>query len=177
LGDRVDGRSREGRFLTKCERELVAQVGGAPSFTQKLLIRRLSRGMLRPELLDEKLTARTRTDHDARTFGGLSSMLFCNHGSSVLTISQPAHAWISGQLLRAWAEPLGEPLLLGAEQHDIGWLDWEAAPTFDRRRCHTNLDRRGVGFGRPAELQAAVAARHVRSASSLRTRSVGRDVR
>jgi hypothetical protein len=28
LGDKVDGRSREGRFLTKCERELVAQVGG-----------------------------------------------------------------------------------------------------------------------------------------------------
>jgi Protein of unknown function (DUF3891) len=58
-------------------------------------------------------------------------MLFCNHGSGVLAISQPAHAWISGQLLRAWAEPLGEPLLLAGEQHDIGWLDWEAAPTFD----------------------------------------------
>jgi hypothetical protein len=49
----------------------------------------------------------------------------CNHGPDVLAISQPARAWISGQLLRAWAEPLGEPLLLGAEQHDIGWLDWE----------------------------------------------------
>ena len=47
----------------------------------------------------------------------------CNHGPDVLAISQPARAWISGQLLRAWAEPLGEPLLLGAEQHDIGWLD------------------------------------------------------
>ena len=34
-------------------------------------------------------------------------------------------------------------------------------------RCHTNLDRRGAGFGRPAELQAAVTARHVRNASSL----------
>src|SRR6516165_6585735 len=32
-------------------------------------------------------------------------MLFCNHNSGVLAISQPAHAWISGQLLRAWAEP------------------------------------------------------------------------
>ena len=73
LGDRVDGRSREGRFLTKCERELVAQVGGAPSFTQRLLIRRLARGMLRLELLDEKMTAGTWTDHDARTFGGLSN--------------------------------------------------------------------------------------------------------
>jgi chromosome segregation protein len=44
-------------------------------------------------------------------------------------------------------------------------------------RCHTNLDRRDAGFGRPAELQAAVAARHVRNASSRRTRSVRRDVR
>ena len=46
-----------------------------------------------------------------------------------------------------------------------------------RRRCHTNLDWRGAGFGRPAELHAAVAARHVRNASSRRTRSVRRDVR
>ena len=46
-----------------------------------------------------------------------------------------------------------------------------------RRRCHTNLGRRGAGFERPPELQAAVAARHVRKASSLRTRSVRRDVR
>jgi hypothetical protein len=44
-------------------------------------------------------------------------------------------------------------------------------------RCHTNLNRRGAGFGRPAELQAAVAACHVRNAWSLRTRSVRRDVR
>jgi hypothetical protein len=73
LGDKVDGRSREGRFLTKCERELVAQVGGAPSFTQRLLIRRLARGMLRLELLDEKMTAGAWTDHDTRTFGGLSN--------------------------------------------------------------------------------------------------------
>lgn len=58
--------------MTKCERELVAQVGGAPSFTQRLLIRRLARGMLRLELLDEKMTSGW-TDHDARTFGGLSN--------------------------------------------------------------------------------------------------------
>lgn len=68
-------------------------------------------------------------------------MLFCNHGSGVLAISQPAHAWISGQLLRAWAEPLGEPLLLAVEQHDIGWLDWEAAPTFDTETGRPHLFR------------------------------------
>jgi hypothetical protein len=50
---------------------------------------------------------------------------------AALAISQPAHAWISGQLLRAWADRLDEPLLLAAEQHDLGWLDWETAPSFD----------------------------------------------
>jgi hypothetical protein len=71
-GDRIDGRSREGRFLAKIERELIAQVG-QPSFTQRLLIRRLARGMLRLELLDEKMTAGTWSDHDGRVFGGLSN--------------------------------------------------------------------------------------------------------
>jgi hypothetical protein len=73
LGDRVDGRSREGRFLTQIERELVAQIGGSPSFTQKLLIRRLARGMLRLELLDEKQTAgKALSAHDGRSFSALS---------------------------------------------------------------------------------------------------------
>ncbi len=52
-------------------------------------------------------------------------MLFRSQSSSVLAISQPTHAWISGQILRAWDENLRETLLLAAEQHDIGWLDWE----------------------------------------------------
>lgn len=56
---------------------------------------------------------------------------------SALAISQPAHAWISGQLARAWGgaaagvERLPELFILAAEQHDIGWLKWEAAPTRD----------------------------------------------
>ena len=32
IGDAIDGRSREGKFLRKCEAELLAQVGGEPSF-------------------------------------------------------------------------------------------------------------------------------------------------
>jgi hypothetical protein len=56
---------------------------------------------------------------------------------SALAVSQPAHAWISGQLARAWGGPvagierLPELFILAAEQHDIGWLPWEAAPTRD----------------------------------------------
>jgi hypothetical protein len=75
LGDRIDGRSREGRFLLLMERELTRQLG-APSFTQKLLIRRLARAMLRLELIDEKsMGGGTLTDHDARTFSALSNMV------------------------------------------------------------------------------------------------------
>jgi hypothetical protein len=59
-------------------------------------------------------------------------MLFRDQPShDPLAISQPTHAWISGQLLRAWDESFAEPLLLAAEQHDIGWMDWETAPSFD----------------------------------------------
>jgi hypothetical protein len=75
IGDSVDGRSREGKFLRKCEAELVAQVGGAPSFAQKLLIRRIARAMLKLELFDAKMAGGNWTDHDARTYGGLSNSL------------------------------------------------------------------------------------------------------
>ncbi len=68
-------------------------------------------------------------------------MLFRTEPSGVLAISQPTHAWISGQILRAWDAALGEPLLLAAEQHDIGWLDWESAPTFNPQTGRPHLFR------------------------------------
>jgi hypothetical protein len=69
-------------------------------------------------------------------------MLFREHGSHVsLAISQLTHAWISGQILRAWDDNLEEPLLLAAEQHDIGWMDWEIAPSFDPRTGRPHLFR------------------------------------
>ena len=74
LGDRVDGRSREGRFLTKIERELTQQVG-VPSFGQVLLIRRLARAALRLELIDERSLSGTLSDHDARSFSVLSNQV------------------------------------------------------------------------------------------------------
>jgi Protein of unknown function (DUF3891) len=68
-------------------------------------------------------------------------MLFRDQKSGVIAISQLAHAWISGQLLRAWDEALSEPLLLAAEQHDLGWIDWEVAPSFDERSGRPHLFR------------------------------------
>jgi hypothetical protein len=51
-------------------------------------------------------------------------------GDAVICIGQPAHAWVSGQLARAW-QPRPEPyeeVCLAAYQHDAGMADWDAAP-------------------------------------------------
>ncbi len=54
-----------------------------------------------------------------------------------ITISQTSHSWISGQLARVWSNELFggfapfEPICYAAEQHDIGFLDWENQPTLN----------------------------------------------
>jgi len=57
----------------------------------------------------------------------------------LVVVTQPAHAWLSGQLARLWGnERFGsfephEDVCLAAEQHDCGWHEWELAPTLDVR--------------------------------------------
>ena len=53
----------------------------------------------------------------------------------MLAIGQASHAWISGQLARAWGnqrfgalEPC-EEVCLAAEQHDVGMASWDVSPT------------------------------------------------
>jgi Protein of unknown function (DUF3891) len=64
-------------------------------------------------------------------------MLLREDGDSVVVIGQPAHAWLSGQLARAWGnERLGdvvprEEVCLGAEQHDVGMAAWDLSPTLN----------------------------------------------
>ena len=64
-------------------------------------------------------------------------MLHRPQDGEIVLISQPAHAWISGQLAIAWGNPeLGLAptsleLQIAAEQHDIAWLDWEQRPTLN----------------------------------------------
>lgn len=64
-------------------------------------------------------------------------MLLRRDGDGVLAIGQPAHAWVSGQLARAWGnERFGavepwEEVCLAAEQHDLGMAAWERAPTLN----------------------------------------------
>jgi hypothetical protein len=56
---------------------------------------------------------------------------------SFLAIGQASHAWLSGQLARAWGnEEFGavepwEEVCLGAEQHDVGWALWDLDPKLD----------------------------------------------
>ncbi|MBI3762715.1 MAG: DUF3891 family protein [Chloroflexi bacterium] len=53
---------------------------------------------------------------------------------TILIITQPAHAWLSGQIAERWGNanfPTPEPreaLLLAAYCHDVGWAEWEAMP-------------------------------------------------
>ena len=61
-------------------------------------------------------------------------MVLRRDGDGVIAIGQPAHAWVSGQLARAWGNPhFGgveprEEVCLAAEQHDIGMAAWDAEP-------------------------------------------------
>jgi hypothetical protein len=62
-------------------------------------------------------------------------MLLRRDGDGVLAIGQQAHAWVSGQLARAWGDArVGEiepreEVCLAAEQHDIEMSAWDLAPT------------------------------------------------
>jgi hypothetical protein len=81
-------------------------------------------------------------------------MMFRETPDGVIVITQPSHAWISGQIIRAWGnDAFGhvtpyEDVCLGAEQHDIGWLLWEAAPTLNR------------ATGRPHSFRELTVAEH-----------------
>lgn len=64
-------------------------------------------------------------------------MLYRTLNQTRICITQPTHAWVSGQLAQRWGNsefgaiaPYAA-VCLGAEQHDIGWIPWEAAPTFN----------------------------------------------
>lgn len=52
-------------------------------------------------------------------------------------ITQPAHAWLAGQIGRAWGNevfrrpPLWDELIFTTDQHDVGFLDWERNPTIE----------------------------------------------
>ena len=107
-------------------------------------------------------------------------MLLRKDGLDVIAIPQPGHAWLSGQMARAWgnenfAAPVpNEDVCLAAEQHDIGWLSWEETPALDaatglpqeffkvRPPVHVGIWREGVrrvrAFGRYPTLLVSLHA-------------------
>lgn len=64
-------------------------------------------------------------------------MLLRGDDRGSLAIGQASHAWISGQLARAWGNadfPAPEPyeeVCLAAEQHDVGMAAWDLSPSRD----------------------------------------------
>ncbi len=64
-------------------------------------------------------------------------MLLREDERGLLAIGQPSHAWVSGQLARAWGnERFGaldpwEEVCLAAEQHDVGWAERDLEPLYN----------------------------------------------
>src|SRR5882757_3725288 len=64
----------------------------------------------------------------------LRAVILRRDGDAVLAIGQASHAWLSGQLARAWGNdrfPVPAPfeeVCLGALQHDIGMAEWDLRP-------------------------------------------------
>lgn len=62
-------------------------------------------------------------------------MLLRKQAEGVIAVSQPAHAWVAGQLARNWRGTdfvgVKEEVCLAAEQHDVGFLGWEQSPTLN----------------------------------------------
>jgi hypothetical protein len=74
-GDLFNGRTKEGKFIRKVEAELTAQLGGAPSFSQVLLIRRIARLALQAENFDNRMQNGNFTEYDGKVYGGLCNAI------------------------------------------------------------------------------------------------------
>jgi hypothetical protein len=72
----VDGRSREGRFLSACRDELAQHVGGNPSPAERVLIDRLAWLRLHVTLIDEKVSGGSpMSAHDQRAYMAFSNAI------------------------------------------------------------------------------------------------------
>jgi len=105
-------------------------------------------------------------------------------------IGQLSHAWLSGQLARAWGNELlwpadpHEEVALGAQQHDIGWARFDLEPRFNPETglpCNflelTVEEHLAIWRSAPARMlsqslhAALVVSLHGSSLSELRARS------
>jgi hypothetical protein len=69
--------------------------------------------------------------------GDNGRMLVRPEAHGLLVVGQASHAWLSGQLARAWGNDSFDPpspreeVCLAAEQHDVGMSEWDLAPKLD----------------------------------------------
>jgi hypothetical protein len=111
-----------------------------------------------------------------------------------LAVGQLSHAWLAGQLARAWGNARfgvvqpREEIVLGAQQHDIGWALFDLDPAFNRESgLPRNFLELSVGEhleiwrGAPERLlsqsayAALVVSLHGRSLSELRALNAPED--
>jgi hypothetical protein len=89
---------------------------------------------------------------------------------SWLAVSQPMHALVSGQILRAWTRDGGargfavpepfEPVATACAQHDVAWMAWESAPSFDATTGRPHVFRAvGARFHAPMWAEGVERAR------------------
>jgi hypothetical protein len=73
-------------------------------------------------------------------------VLVRDDGDSWLAITQPAHAYLAGQIARHWQPSPSEDALLATEQHDVAWWEWDREPPLHEGRAaaffEAPLDRR-----------------------------------
>src|SRR5436190_20482999 len=55
-------------------------------------------------------------------------VLIRDSGDAWTAITQPAHAFLAGQVARHWAGDPSPDFVLGVEQHDVVWTEWDRTP-------------------------------------------------
>jgi hypothetical protein len=92
-------------------------------------------------------------------------MLLREDGDATVCIGQASHAWVTGQLARAWrdVEPY-EDVCLAAEQHDVGWTEYDLAPELNP---DTGLPRSFMEIDFPTRMRIWEPAPHRIESQSL----------
>ena len=91
---KVDGRSREARFLKLIRADLAEHLGGSPSATQRALIERAAWLSLRVAQLDGKIAnGHNFTEHDSRTYlSWVNSLSRCLRELGLKPVTAPARS-------------------------------------------------------------------------------------
>jgi hypothetical protein len=78
-------------------------------------------------------------------------VLIRDEGERWTAMTQPAHAWVAGQVAAAWAGGLPRAVVLGIEQHDVAWTAWDREPPL-----HAPARRAAAFFEAPIEGRMAI---------------------